>query len=277
VATVTVNSAQSYIPSSPGGSPAPVVETDIEEEETALADTPDARTPLAGFVTERIAYINGYDDGTVRPNGGLTRAEVSVMLYRLLDEAGKDNPATASFADVADGKWYSQAVSYLAGKDILTGYSDGSFKPDAQITRAEFAAIISRFDESASADAAVRFSDVPASHWAFALIDNAAENGWLGGYPDGTFKPQNMITRAEAVTAINKMLNRELSEADIPSDVPVYTDLNASHWAYAALIEATYDWLKAADADTDADASDDADAEAEATEDSEAEAETPAE
>jgi hypothetical protein len=183
------------------------------------------------------------------------------MLYRLLDEADKDDPVSASFTDVAAGKWYSQAVAYLAGKDILTGYSDGSFRPDAQITRAEFAAIISRFDESASSeDAAVRFSDVPASHWAFALIDNAVENGWLGGYPDGTFKPQNMITRAEAVTAINRMLNRELSAADIPSDVPVYTDLDAGHWAYTALIEATYDWLKAAAGDAEATDGDDAEA-----------------
>jgi hypothetical protein len=251
-----------------GSAPAPIpeeTEEDIEDEETPLADTVDGRTPPAGFVTERVAYINGYADGTIRPNGSLTRAEVSVMLYRLLTGTDKDDPAATAFTDVTAGKWYSQAVAYLTQKGILTGYSDGSFNPNAQITRAEFAAIISRLDTNAgNADAAAKFNDVPESHWAFALIGNAIEKGWLGGYPDGTFKPQNVITRAEAVTAINNILNRDLSAMDIPADVPVYKDLDASHWAYAALIEATYNWPKAADADAtedeNAEATDNADA-----------------
>jgi uncharacterized repeat protein (TIGR02543 family) len=235
-------------PSGSSGATAPPIEEVIEEEAAPLTDIANTRTPLAGFTTERIAYINGYEDGTVRPNGSVTRAEVSAMLFRLLDDAAKDAPATSVFADVAADKWYSQSVAYLADKAILTGYGDGSFKPDSPITRAEFAAIISRFDKSENADPAAKFSDVSASHWAFAFIGNAAENGWMSGYPDGTFKPQNAITRAEAVTAINNVLVRVLTAADIPSDAPVYTDLSASHWAYAAIIESTYDWVKAAEA-----------------------------
>jgi hypothetical protein len=231
-----------------GGVTTPLIEEVIEEEPAPLTDIADVRTPLAGFIADRIAYINGYEDGTVRPDGSVTRAEVSVMLFRLLSDADKNAPATSTFADVAAGKWYSQAVAYLADKGILTGYEDGSFKPDSPITRAEFAAIISRFDESEGTDLAAKFSDVSGSHWAFAFIGNAADKGWMSGYPDGTFKPQNAITRAEAVTAINNMLVRDLSSADIPTDAPVYTDLSKSHWAYTAIIEATYDWVKAAEA-----------------------------
>ncbi|MDR1246513.1 MAG: S-layer homology domain-containing protein, partial [Clostridiales Family XIII bacterium] len=210
---------------------------------------------------DRIAYINGYPDGSVRPDGGVTRAEVASMLFRLLSYADKNDPLASEFTDVEEGKWYSQAVAYLAGMGILEGYNDGSFRPNAQITRAEFSAVISRFDASEGSDMTERFSDVPASYWAFALIDNVAEKEWLNGYPDGTFKPQNTITRAETVTAINNMLTRELSLSAVPADAQVYTDLTERHWAYTDMVEATYDWVAAAAnaAGKDAEA-DDADA-----------------
>jgi hypothetical protein len=253
-----------------GGGSGGTTTATIADEATPLATIEDEATPLAGFITDRIAYINGYPDGTVRPDGGVTRAEVAAMLFRLLSDVDKDAPLTSEFADVEAGKWYSQAVAYLTSIGILTGYEDGSFKPNAHITRAEFSAIVSRFDESTSAsDAAGSFSDVSATHWAFAFIGNVVEKGWLSGYPDGTFKPQNAITRAETVTAINNMLSRELAMADVPADAPVYTDLSRSHWAYTDIIEATYDWVKAA---AEA-AADDADEEAgDETEAAEAEA-----
>jgi hypothetical protein len=261
-----------------GGTPAAVVEEDIADEESPLATIEDDATPLAGFITERVAYINGYPDGTVKPDGGVTRAEIASMLLRLLSDEAKDDPIASTFTDVEDGQWYSQAIAYLASTGIVTGYEDGSFKPNAQITRAEFAAILSRFDESeAAAGEAERFSDVKTSYWAFAYIDKAAENGWLNGYPDGTFKPQTAITRAEAVTAINNLLARALTAADIPADAPVYTDLSENHWAYVDIIEATYDWVSAAPAE-DADADADAEAEdADTATDADADAETDAE
>jgi hypothetical protein len=247
-----------------GGVIAPIIAT-IEEEETALA-----AAPLAGFITDRIAYINGYPDGTVRPDGGVTRAEVAAMLFRLLSDTDKDRALASEFSDVEAGKWYSQAVAYLTSIGILTGYGDGSFRPNAQITRAEFSAIVSRFDANqAASDEAGKFSDVSATHWAFAFIGNVVEKGWLSGYPDGTFKPQNAITRAETVTAINNVLLRELALADVPTDAPVYTDLSRSHWAYTDIIEATYDWVKAAADNASGDADEEADAK---TDEAEAEA-----
>jgi hypothetical protein len=167
------------------------------------------------------------------------------MLFRLLSDANKNNELFSKFTDVENGKWYSQAIAYLASIGILTGYEDGSFKPNAQITRAEFAAIMSRFSAGKAA-AMARFGDVSENYWAFALIGNTAEMGWMRGYPDGSFKPQNAITRGEAVTAINKMLKRELTMSAVPTDARIYSDINTEHWAYTAIVEATYDWVAAA-------------------------------
>ncbi|MDR2132694.1 MAG: S-layer homology domain-containing protein [Clostridiales Family XIII bacterium] len=256
-ATVTVTAAASEPSGPPSGPPSsstssggtPAAETEIEEEETPLATIDDGKTPLAAFVAERVAYIAGYPDDTVRPDGGLTRAEVAAMLFRLISDADKDDPRTPAFTDVEEGKWYAQSIAYLAELGILNGYADGSFKPSAEITRAEFAAILSRFDASQGAAGEAVFSDVPQSHWAFDEIANAAEKGWVNGYPDGTFKPQITITRAEAVTAINNALRRELTAADIPADAPHFVDLPESHWAYADIVEAAYDWAAAAKAE----------------------------
>ena len=118
----------------------------------------------------------------------------------------------------------------------MTGYTDGSFQPNKTITRAEFATIISKFNQI---EGSSNFTDVASSHWAAGYIGSAASQGWITGYSDGTYRPNNDITRAEAVTAINNMLDRGIEKEDIPEGVASYSDLKESHWAYCGIIEAS--------------------------------------
>ncbi|MDR3296180.1 MAG: S-layer homology domain-containing protein, partial [Clostridiales Family XIII bacterium] len=183
-------------------------------------------------------YINGYSDGTVKPDGAITRAEVAKIFFSLIRDTAKNSTAATSFADVADGAWYSQAVNYLAEHEILKGYHENGqsvFKPEQNITRAEFAAIAARLDDLLAANNA--FADVASDHWAIAFISSAAGKGWINGYPDGTFRPSNDITRAEVVTVANKMTGRKLKTGE-PSVNP-YSDLASSHWAFADILEAS--------------------------------------
>ena len=160
----------------------------------------DVPTGLNG--DDHYAYIVGYPDSTVRPQNGITRAEVATIFFRLLtDETRNANSTkTNSYSDVAAGAWYNHAVSTLSAMGIVKGDSQGKFNPNAPITRAEFAAIAARFDDKANTTA-VDFSDI-ASHWAKNEISAAANNGWINGYTDGTFRPNNKITRAEAMTLV---------------------------------------------------------------------------
>ncbi|MDR1299037.1 MAG: InlB B-repeat-containing protein [Oscillospiraceae bacterium] len=220
----------------PSPTPEPTPEDEPEEIEVI-----DEGPILASFVLEHIAYMQGYPDGSVRPDGGVTRAEVAMMLWRLLADAERNDAIDSSFSDVADDAWYAQAVKYLASIEILEGYSDGTFRPDAQMTRAEFVTVMSRFDMSES-EAAGMFSDVD-GHWAAGYISNAAEKGWIEGDPNGTFRPNAEITRAEAATMINRMLERGIDADDVPDYAPDYTDIDSSHWGYAAIMEASYTHL----------------------------------
>ena len=210
-----------------GGGAVPPAVVELEEQ-----------IPLAQFISDHIAYITGYPDGTVRPNNPITRAEVAAIFFRLLDIQGTPE-AGNRFSDVSSQSWYTQAVSYLASTGVLTGYPDGTFRPNQSITRAEFAAVASRFDELGRS-AAVPFSDVGANHWAYGYIISAFAKGWAGGYPDGTFRPSNSITRAEVVTIVNRMLDRNLLIEDVPPElVNMYIDLQTNHWAFADIIEAS--------------------------------------
>ncbi|MCR4962969.1 MAG: S-layer homology domain-containing protein [Firmicutes bacterium] len=157
---------------------------------------------------KHIAYICGYPDGSVRPQADITRAEVATVFYRLLqDDARRANDTDANgFRDVNPDQWFNRAVSTLAAMGLITGYPDGTFRPDAAITRAEFTAIAARFDGKTGGPAA-DFPDT-ATHWAAAEIAKAAANGWINGYPDGTFRPDRRITRAEAMAFVNRMLHR---------------------------------------------------------------------
>ncbi|MDR1132275.1 MAG: S-layer homology domain-containing protein [Oscillospiraceae bacterium] len=195
---------------------------------------------------DHIKYIGGYEDGGVHPDSPITRAEVSAIFFRLLRAEDKNAPAGRRFADVADGAWYAQSVNYLAADGIVKGYTDGSFKPDKPVTRAEFAVIASRFD-SLSGSVGNVFTDLDDSHWAYQEILSAYAKGWISGYPGGEFRMEQSITRAEVVTIVNKMLGRRIELADIPAEARnLYSDLTAAHWAFTALIEAgvthKYDW-----------------------------------
>lgn len=191
--------------------------------------------------TDHFAYVIGYPDGTVHPNGQITRAEVATIFFRLLRDEVRDGAFTTSntYSDVAYGKWYNNPISTMSALGIITGYPDGTFKPNKPITRAEFAAIAARFDETQSGKSAT-FSDV-IGHWAAKEIGIAYANEWIKGYPDGTFKPDQNITRAEAMTMINRVLERKPeSPADLLTNMNKWTDnMDTSKWYYMDVQEAT--------------------------------------
>ena len=191
--------------------------------------------------TDHFAYIVGYGNGEVRPQNNITRAEVATIFFRLLTDDVRDENLTKTnrYSDVAATSWYNTAVSTLSSMGIITGYPDGTFRPNAAITRAEFAAIAARFDNDGDKTAA-KFSDI-ASHWAKDEISIAYNNGWITGYPNGTFGPQRDITRAETMTLVNRVLNRQPeTENDLLPNMVTWTDnANPNAWYYLAVQEAT--------------------------------------
>ena len=199
----------------------------------------DVPTGLNG--DDHYAYIVGYPDSTVRPQNGITRAEVATIFFRLLTDETRTANATKTnkYADVSSDKWYNQAVSTLSAMGIIKGDSRGNFNPNAPITRAEFAAIAARFDKTEDV-AAASFGDV-ATHWAKPEISVAANNGWINGYTDGTFHPDSRITRAEAMAMINRVLQRlPESKADLLDGMIQWSDnADTSKWYYLAVQEAT--------------------------------------
>ncbi len=191
--------------------------------------------------TDHFAYIVGYGNGEVRPQNNITRAEVATIFFRLLTDDVRDENLTKTnrYSDVTRADWYNTAVSTLSSMGIITGYPDGTFRPNAAITRAEFAAIAARFDNDGDKTAA-KFSDI-ASHWAKDEISIAYNNGWITGYPNSTFGPQRDITRAETMTLVNRVLNRQPeTEDDLLPNMTVWTDnANPKAWYYLAVQEAT--------------------------------------
>ena len=211
----------------------------------------DVPTGLDG--DDHFAYIVGYPDGNVKPGGNITRAEVATIFFRLLTEDVRTANSTQSnsLSDVSRGQWFNHAISTLSSMGIVKGNPDGTFDPDAPITRAEFAAIAARFDDK-NTNTTSNFSDI-ASHWAKDEIGVAANKGWINGYPDSTFRPDQYITRAEAMTLVNRVLNRlpEKSE-DLLDDMIKWPDnADASVWYYLAVQEATnsHDYSDKSDAD----------------------------
>lgn len=191
--------------------------------------------------TDHFAYIVGYGNGEVRPQNNITRAEVATIFFRLLTDDVRDENLTKTnrYSDVAATSWYNTAVSTLSSMGIITGYPDGTFRPNAAITRAEFAAIAARFDSNGDKTTA-KFSDI-ANHWAKDEISIAYNNGWITGYPDGTFGPQRDITRAETMTLVNRVLNRQPeTEDDLLPNMVTWTDnADKNAWYYLAVQEAT--------------------------------------
>jgi uncharacterized repeat protein (TIGR02543 family) len=198
-----------------------------------------ADTPSLLNSTDHFKYVVGYTDGTVRPNGKIIRAEVATMFYRLLTASRRDAIFTSnnSFSDVTSDLWCNKAVSSMAHGGYVTGYTDGSFGGNKAITRAEFVTIASRFMGEQSQ--MVSFTDVPTTYWAYQYISTAVHYGWIEGYSDNTFRPDQPITRAEAMTIINRMLHRGVEADGVMAGFKEWPDNDSSAWYYYEVIEAT--------------------------------------
>ena len=190
--------------------------------------------------SDHFAYVVGYEDGCVRPNGLISRAETSSIFFRLLKDSVRDSKllTTNTYADVPSDHWANTAISTMTGLGIVQGYNSTTFDPSAPITRAQFAAICARFDTGKSSGTQT-FTDIK-GHWAEKYIERAAELGWIKGFEDGTFRPDTYITRAQAMTMINRVLNRIPEDAsDLLPDMNVWPDCNPGDWFYIAVQEAT--------------------------------------
>lgn len=196
---------------------------------------------LAFNTTDHFAYVNGYPNGTVQPEGNITRAEVAAILYRVMDAKCVEKYATDknTFADVDAFKWYNTYISTLANAGVIVDSANGYFRPDEAITRAELAAMIAQFAK-VDLTKSVSFNDVLANHWASKEIAIAAKMGWINGYPDGSFRPDATITRAEMITMINRALNRVPSAEDhLLAGMVTFPDCQSGQWYYLAVQEAT--------------------------------------
>lgn len=198
--------------------------------------------------TDHFAFLVGYTDGTFGPERNMTRAEVTTMFARLLTEQIEaDKTYSNTFSDVPKGYWAANYIGYMQQFGIITGYSDGSFRPNAPVTRAEFAAIASRFEKLT--EGSKSFADVPDTYWAARYINFAATRGWVTGYSDGTFKPENTITRAEVAAVTCRLLERSADQNYIRShlnELRTFSDMTESHWAYWYAMEAAngHDYTK---------------------------------
>ena len=191
---------------------------------------------------DHYSYLIGYSDGTVRPNGRITRAEVATIFFRLLtDDARQRNWSSENnFSDVSADKWYNNAVSTLCHMGVLGGYSDGTFRPNAPITRAEFAKIAVSFSQANGSAVYSYFTDVKTTDWFAPYVTTAKDSGLIEGYSDGSFKPENRITRAEACAIVNRVLGRKPSKNHMKISGRIdWPDCTTADWFYEAIMEAT--------------------------------------
>lgn len=211
----------------------------------ATVDTPQTGESIVKDVLEtenHIVYMAGYPDKTFGPNNNMTRAEVATMFARLMkDKMDAGAIYGASFADVTPDAWYYNYIGYIEKFGVITGYEDGTFKPQNTITRAEFVTMASRF-ATVTKEFKCDFTDVTTEHWAYDYIAFAAGNGWIGGYEDNTFRASNSITRAEVVTIVNNMLVRNADKEYVNANkgtLVLFADVSEKHWAYYDIVEAT--------------------------------------
>ena len=191
---------------------------------------------------DHYSYLIGYSDGTVRPNGRITRAEVATIFFRLLtDDARQRNWSSENnFSDVSADKWYNNAVSTLCHMGVLGGYSDGTFRPNAPITRAEFAKIAVSFSQANGSAVYSYFTNVKTTDWFAPYVTAAKDSGLIEGYSDGSFKPENRITRAEACAIVNRVLGRKPSKNHMKISGRIdWPDCTTADWFYEAIMEAT--------------------------------------
>ena len=197
---------------------------------------------LQANTDDHYSYLIGYADGTVRPNGKITRAEVATIFFRLLDDdtRAKYWSSENNFSDVSADKWYNNAVSTLSNMGVIGGYADGTFRPDAPISRAEFAKIAVSFTQNTGSATYNYFTDVKPTDWFAPYVTAAKDAGLIEGYSDGSFKPESKITRAEACAIVNRTLGRKPSKAHMKiSDRIDWPDVQTTDWFYEAIMEAT--------------------------------------
>lgn len=197
---------------------------------------------LQANTDDHYSYLIGYADGTVRPNGKITRAEVATIFFRLLDDdtRAKYWSSENNFSDVSADKWYNNAVSTLSRMGVIGGYADGTFRPDAPISRAEFAKIAVSFTQNNGSAVYNYFTDVKPTDWFAPYVTAAKDAGLIEGYSDGSFKPESKITRAEACAIVNRTLGRKPSKAHMKiSDRIDWPDVQTTDWFYEAIMEAT--------------------------------------
>ena len=204
-----------------------------DEDQAPAADAPALNT------TDHMQYMNGYEDGTFRPDGRITRAEASKLLAGLLVESSGGSDML--FVDVPAGAWYEAAVQEMTGFSLVGGYPDGTFRPTGNITRAEFITILTRFPHN-DIGTEGEFTDVPATHWAYNAVQTALAQGWISG-AGGAFRPNDAITRAEVVSILNRVLGRsaDMITASTGEGIRVMPDVPDTHWAYYDFLEATTD------------------------------------
>lgn len=212
--------------------------------DSALSEEYDFSTPVrnsftlyAGWIRIHNSYIEGYADKTFSPDSPVNRAEVAQMLYNI---AGEMAEGTNIFSDVSSTAWYHNAVTYLSDRGIVSGYPDGTFDPDSEITRAELVKMVVSYAELAGIpEVSNSFPDVASDHWAIWYIGVAEDAGYIEGYPDGTFGPERSINRAETVRIINAMLERTIDESILADLTMAFTDVADTHWAYKEILEAS--------------------------------------
>ena len=214
-------------------------------KEEYVPEQPTTDYLIPGFwlnTNDHYSYLIGYSDGTVRPNGKITRAEVATIFFRLLDDdtRAKYWSSENNFSDVSADKWYNNAVSTLSNMGVIGGYADGTFRPDAPISRAEFAKIAVSFTQNNGSAVYNYFTDVKTTDWFAPYVTAAKDAGLIEGYSDGSFKPESKITRAEACAIVNRTLGRKPSKAHMKiSDRIDWPDVQTTDWFYEAIMEAT--------------------------------------
>lgn len=223
-----------------------------KEEPKPDPKKPDNPTPGGGFYfvptdtpllnrKDHAQYMIGYPDQNFKPDNHMSRQEVTVMFSRLLNERPQKGVIySRDYKDTPDDLWSVTAISYMSKLGMVKGYPDGNFMPRAAITRAEFAAMATRFADISAGSKT--FTDVSKDHWAYDVIQKAAGAGWISGYPDGSFKPDQPITRAEVVAITNRMLNRFADEAYVDAHqdkILQFKDMNKGMWSYYPVVEAT--------------------------------------
>ena len=201
------------------------------------SSTTSKEKPKTEEMLTHIAYLNGYPDNTIRPQGSITRAEVAAIFARLKVGEANIPSGSSNYSDVNSSDWFAKYIAFVTDNKIMEGYEDGSFKPNDKITRAEFTAVVSRYNSLVNVESS--FEDV-SGHWAEKYIGAVTSKGWISGYPDGTFKPEKDISREEVATMVNKMLDRKVDKDGLNNlSIKNFKDLDNSNWSYFDIVEAS--------------------------------------